>query len=183
MIIEFCCGRVIFPEVAIEVPDIELLIDQFFILNYIKKYRRNGGYEPHAVRYVCGKCEGRGVYDWVVMIRSGNGVIEKNLRGLGKDPIITMNEDPIKTLFIDIPHRHIYIHYISHLENEPLIYRCDQCQGTGLLTDVKGMIKIKAEDFPNFCYNKLKIIKPKNIKPKNKTSIIGKFLKRLKNII
>lgn len=160
-ITEFCCGRVTFPNVKIEVPDLRLLVDQSFILNNIKKYRRGPECEPLPVRAVCGKCDGYGFYDWVVRIRSEEGVDEDDLYGVGKEPVVVRNETPITTLFIDTQSntRRIYIHYISQcLAEAPMSYRCEQCGGTGMTHFISNqMTKFTREGFLDFCHKKPEI--------------------------
>ncbi len=160
-IIEFCCGRAIFPNVKIEVPDLGLLVEQSFILNSIKKYRRSPDSVPLLIKAVCGKCDGYGFYDWVIRIRSEEGVDEDDLYGVGKEPVVVRNENPITTLFIDTKSetRMIYIHYISRCMAEaPMSYRCEQCGGVGLPGLVlHEMTKFTREGFLDFCFKKPEI--------------------------
>lgn len=187
VITEYCCGRAIFPNVKIEIPDLRLLIDQSFILNNIKKRKRDIEYhtEPYPIPNVCGKCDGYGFYDWVVHIRTVDGVDEDDLYGVGKEPIIVKNENPITTLFIDTrsDSKSIYIHYISLcIAVAPMSYRCDQCHGVGLVHDINRMSKLSAKDFLDWCDKdpELTIREKPIFKPK--LSITTKIIKYLKSL-
>ena len=158
-IIEFCCSRVIFHNVKIYVPDDSLLFNNDFIESELKRYKRTGDIETSILHGICGKCDGYGFFDWVTHIRTVDGIREDDYShsDLTK-PLVVKNENPIETIFAHVNGSdRLYIYYISHIEVDPLIYRCDQCHGTGLSHDFSEYAKkCKPEDLIN--------IKPSPIK-------------------
>lgn len=179
-IVEFCCSRVVFSNLSIPLLNINLLFDQDFILNKIKKYKRSGEEATTIVKAVCGKCEGYGFLDWVTKIRTEDGVDEDDwYKPDTKIPVIVKNENPIETIFVDArDNQIIYIYYISYIDkDDPLIYRCDQCQGTGLVHDTSRFSKCTPEY--------LNIIQPSPLKRKTKQTLtlLQKFIRYLKRFI
>jgi hypothetical protein len=178
-IIEFCCSRVIFSNVNIHIPDDSLLFDNDFIERELKRYKRNGEEYADIIHGICGKCDGFGFFDWVTHIRTEEGVDEETIfRSDLSKPVKVKNENPIETVFayVDGSDR-LYVYYISHIEDDPLIYRCDQCNGTGLDHDFSryGLKKCKPSDLID--------IKPSPIKePPSDASWFRKIIRTLRVI-
>ena len=165
-IIEFCCSRVIFHNVKVHVPDDSLLFNTDFIESKIKRYRRTGSVETTIVHGLCGKCDGYGFFDWVTHIRTQDGVSEFDYADSDlRKPLIVKNEDPIETVFAYMSGTdRLYIYYISRIEVDPLIYRCDQCQGTGLAHNcIDRTKKCKPEDLINIKPSPIKIPEQPNL--------------------
>lgn len=148
---EFCCSRVIFSNVDIHVPDDSLLFDNDFIEREIKRYKRNGEEYTDILHGICGKCDGFGFFDWVTHIRSEDGVDEDTIdRSDLSKPIQVKNENPIETVFAHVSTDRLYVYYRSQMEDDPLIYRCNQCRGVGMDHDYGRFSKeCKPEDLIN----------------------------------
>ena len=152
-VVEFCCSRAVFSRVNVKVPDIKLLFDHNFILNNLKKYKRVGGEDIWVLPGVCGKCDGHGYFDWVTRLTTDENVDEDEL-WQSKKPIIVQNQNPIQNVFVEWwnDSNRLKIFYITHYDEDPLTYRCEQCNGIGLALEEKLKPFTVDEFLNNFKY-------------------------------
>ena len=144
-VIGFCCSRVVFTDVQIRVPNKSLLFDNNYITNTFKKYRRGPNQQSRILGSSCGKCDGYGFYDWVTKLTTGKEEASFNM-GERLKPVIVKNENPISLIYQDIVSSYYY--YVSDFDqSDDLIYRCEQCLGTGMeLENIDRFVSLTPDD-------------------------------------
>ncbi len=159
LVYSFCCGRVIFSDVAIELYDISLLFDNNYIEKTFKKYVRKKGEWTEILASNCGKCEGYGFYDWVTRLTDSGDKEPVWNRGGQTKPLIVKNENPISVIYRATHNNHTF-YYISDFKADELTYRCEECLGTGIpLHEEYEMIPLTIDSLPKPRVSE--IIKPK----------------------
>jgi hypothetical protein len=144
---EFCCSRILFSRVNIKIPDIKLLFDRDYIFNTFMKYKRGEEEHSNIIRAVCGKCDGYGFYDWVSRLTCDKHEPPLWTRGDNK-PLTPKNEDPISKLYLYSSVTCDTYYYISSYDPSDLLYRCEQCFGTGMTIEGMSLKPITIEDLP-----------------------------------
>lgn len=147
IVTSFCCSRVVFSEVQIEVPDISLLFDNEYIEKTFKRYRRGKNEWSDILASNCGKCDGYGFYDWVTRLTTDDDEDPIWNRGI-KEPLIVSNENPISIIYM-VKTDHLTFYYVSDFKQDSMTYRCENCLGTGLaLHDEYEMVPLTKDNIP-----------------------------------
>ncbi len=169
----FCCGRVVFSEVNISVPDISLLFDNDYIEKTFKRYIRKKNEWTEILASNCGKCEGYGFYDWVTRLTGEDDEDPIYNRGV-KKPLVVKNENPISVIYM-VEMTYLTFYYVSDFKPDSMTYRCEQCLGTGLALHDHEMVPLTKDSLPQLKPE------PKVLKSINKLNPVTIFIRRLLN--